>query len=73
MWNGGYIKMSSKNYTKEVMTTLADTIKEFLPGVGFVLLTFNADKPGKCNYISNADRKDMVKALFEAAYKLKEK
>ena len=33
--------------------------------VGFVLLCFEFGKEGRCNYISNAERKDMVTALKE--------
>jgi hypothetical protein len=34
--------------------------------VGFILMTFNfGDKPGRCNYISNADRQDIIVLLRE--------
>lgn len=33
--------------------------------VGFVLLCFEFGKEGRCNYISNADRKQMITALKE--------
>lgn len=33
--------------------------------VGFALLLFNFGEPGRCNYISNCDRADMIKAMRE--------
>lgn len=34
--------------------------------IGFILMTFNfGDKPGRCNYISNAQREDVVVLLRE--------
>lgn len=32
---------------------------------GFALLIFDFNKPGETNYISNADRADMIEALKE--------
>ena len=37
---------------------------------GFILLTFEFNKPGISNYISNADRESMVEALREAASRI---
>ncbi|HEX2242709.1 MAG TPA: hypothetical protein VHK27_05565 [Gammaproteobacteria bacterium] len=33
--------------------------------VGFILLTFKFGEQGRCNYISNADRKDVITLLKE--------
>lgn len=38
--------------------------------VGFCLLIFPFHFPGITNYVSNADRKDMIKALRETADRL---
>jgi hypothetical protein len=56
------------------MNALARTLDEWFNGeskgkdreVGFVLLVFEfGDKPGRANYISNADRADVVTLLKE--------
>ena len=44
--------------------------KEIFPGLGFMLIVFEFNKPGISNYISNAERTDMVKALRETADRL---
>lgn len=48
-------------------------IKNQIPGLGFALLIFEFNKPGQCNYLSNADRSDMITAMFETATRLKNK
>lgn len=57
---------------KQMMNALANGIDNILNGkeqpkkIGFVLLMFNfGDKPGRCNYISNADRNDVKVLLRE--------
>lgn len=40
------------------------------PKVGFCMLIFGFGAPGISNYISNAERGDMIKALREAADRL---
>jgi len=56
------------------MKKIAKAVESFLPkGVGFCVLTFKMEKPETANYISNAVREDMIKSLFETAYRLKEK
>ena len=56
----------------EKMTALAHGVDQILNGnapaaktVGFVLLAFNFGERGRCNYISNADRADVVALLTE--------
>ncbi len=39
-------------------------------GVGFALLLFNMGESGWMNYISNARREDMVKAMRELLFKI---
>jgi hypothetical protein len=38
--------------------------------MGFALLTFQFNTQGKCHYISNGSREDMVNALIEASVRL---
>lgn len=62
--------MDSQEMTQLTMRHLAEgieTVMSKLAGkkVGFVLLVFPFDEAGRLNYISNADRKDMKKALAE--------
>lgn len=47
------------------MRELADHIANTIPGYGFALLVFPFHRPGISNYISNAQREDMIKALEE--------
>jgi|GEM_PF-2509148 len=50
----------------ERMNALAFLLEEeALPGWGFALLVFPFGKEGRMNYISNAERSDMVKAMKE--------
>lgn len=37
---------------------------------GFALIVFEFNQPALSNYVSNADRKDMIKALRETADRL---
>ncbi len=61
---------------RELMNKLAHGLDEMFNGelkgqarkVGFCLLVFNFDEPregGRCNYISNAERRDVVALLKE--------
>jgi hypothetical protein len=55
------------------MNALAHLLDEFFNGekkgkeraVGFILMVFNFGDDGRCNYISNADRNDVVTMLKE--------
>ena len=52
--------------TAENLRRIADTIKPMLPQAhGFLLMTFDFDAPGRMNYLSNAQRGDVVKMLRE--------
>jgi len=54
--------------TDEIMRILANAITEVFPQkYGFALLVFPFNSPGTANYISNARRDDMIKALREKA------
>lgn len=55
---------------EEFMRIMASAIEEslaeaFEQKMGFALFCFEFGKPGISNYISNADRSDMIKALKE--------
>ncbi len=54
----------------EGMRQLARIIKNEIPGLGFCLLVFEFEKPGISNYISNAQRPDMLKAIQETLDRL---
>lgn len=49
------------------MRLMAELISSAAPGVGFALITFELDGKGDTltNYISNGQRRDMIKALKE--------
>lgn len=57
------------------MQEMANKVLALLPkGFGFIILVFPFyKKNGVSNYISNANRSDMIKALREAADKLENK
>jgi hypothetical protein len=55
------------------MRQLAKKIEKELPGLGFCLLVFEFYKPGMSNYISNAQREDMILALEETLKRWKDK
>jgi hypothetical protein len=56
---------------REMMNRLARAIDGYLnpqpapKKIGFVMLMFKFGSDGRCNYISNADRGDVVKMLKE--------
>jgi hypothetical protein len=48
------------------MRQLAEMIKKEIPGLGFALITFEfIETTAPANYISNAQREDMIKAIEE--------
>jgi len=51
-----------------IAASLEDVIKENIgENMGFIFVLFEFGKLGFTNYISNAERKDVIKALREAA------
>ncbi|HLI94243.1 MAG TPA: hypothetical protein VKU83_11555 [Puia sp.] len=53
------------------MRKLGKKIRNEIPvNIGFCLLIFEFHKPGIANYISNAQREDMIKSLRETADRL---
>ena len=55
--------------TEELLVYLGkviqDVINEFFPKAGFALFLFKFYEGGRTNYISNAERESMIKALKE--------
>jgi hypothetical protein len=52
------------------MKAIAQGIDEFFNGdgpkkIGYVLMTFNFEDEGRCNYMSNADRRDIITLMKE--------
>ena len=52
------------------MRNLAEKVKKEIPGLGFALLVFEFENAGIANYISNSQRKDMIKAMKETIERL---
>ena len=61
---------------ENLMRTIAKWIDTALKGnpgpKGFALIVFDFNSPGAGNYISNADRKDMIATLRETADRLEQ-
>ena len=60
--------MSKKSFQIDAqqMRDLGDYLAKKYPGLGFALITFDfGDIETPANYISNAQREDMIKALEE--------
>lgn len=58
----------------EAMKTMAKEVRKYLPkDFGFTIIVFPFKAPGISNYISNANRLDMIKALRETANRLEKK
>lgn len=55
----------------KAMRKMASRVKKLLPSdFGFAIVVFKFHEPGESNYISNAQRPDMIKALRETADRL---
>lgn len=51
---------------KVVLNAFAKVLHESMPEAGFVLMMFPINsKPGRCNYISNVQRQDVITLLRE--------
>lgn len=60
--------------SKQAMKKMAESVEKMLPkDFGFTILVFPFNNPGVSNYISNANRNDMIKAMREAADRLESK
>lgn len=61
----------SKQIGAAAMRKVGKRIQKELPGLGFCLLVFEFFEPGMANYLSNAQREDMIRALEETVARLK--
>lgn len=52
---------------ERILRDLAAGIEQIFPGMGFAVIMFDFGAPGVSNYISNAQRSDMITALRETA------
>lgn len=52
------------------MRDLAAMVKAEIPGFGFAIMVFDFNAPGIGNYVSNAQRDDMITALKETTSRL---
>lgn len=58
----------------KAMQEIGKKVQAILPkDLGFAILVFPFENPGIGNYISNAKREDMIKALRESAHRLEKK
>lgn len=68
--NDAKIQQEIEQALKDLASAIQYTIEYGFGKMGFALIVFEFGKPGISNYISNAERKDMIKALREMADKL---
>ena len=60
--------------SKLAMQEMAKSVAKFLPKeFGFTILVFPFNNAGVSNYISNANRADMIKSLRETADRLEKR
>jgi hypothetical protein len=57
----------------EKMRALGKMLSEEIPGLGYALFVFEFYRPGVANYVSNAQREDMIKTLEETLARFKAK
>jgi hypothetical protein len=57
--------------TKEAMREVGKYIENKFPGIGFALILFPFNSIGDANYISNANRSDMIKSFDEILYRFR--
>ena len=60
----------AQHKTLELMRNTVKDFEKTFKGLGFCLLIFPVHNPGVSNYISNAERKSMIKALRDTADRL---
>jgi len=57
--------------TRKKINDLGDHISREFPGVGFTVILFPFNSIGEANYISNAQRSDMIKGLDEMLHRFR--
>lgn len=69
--------IEKQKQTEELMTAIGgginDVIENQFGKMGFALIIFEFNQPGISNYVSNAQRDDMITALRETADRLEAK
>jgi len=60
----------TEEFMKILGLSIEEVINQTVGEMGFALLVFDFGRPGVSNYISNAERGDMVTALRECADRL---
>ena len=60
----------AQDYMQAAAKAVDKTLKNNNLEAGFCVLVFGFDRPGIANYVSNADRESMIKALRETADRL---
>ena len=68
--NGDSMNKDLSNLATAISITLNDLYGE---NMGFALLCFRFSNVGVCDYVSNAQREDMIRSLREAANRLEMK
>jgi hypothetical protein len=63
----------SRQIGAAAMRKLGNKIKKEIHDLGFCLLVFEFHNAGMANYIANAQRPDMIKALRETADRLEKR
>lgn len=58
---------------KGVALAVDETLQHFFGDIGFIFLTFQFNAPGIANYVANAERATIIKALRETADRLEQK
>lgn len=59
-----------QEFLKALAGAIDEEIQERFGKMGFAFILFEFNEPGISNYISNADRSDMIKTLRETADRL---
>jgi hypothetical protein len=57
--------MTPDQETKQLMQKFGEIIGKLLPGYGFFLMIFEFHSQGRANYISNAQREDVINSMKE--------
>ena len=63
------MQQTTEEIMRELGANIHGALKEYFPNSGFALIVFPFNKPGLCNYISDAGRDSMITALKETVKK----
>ena len=66
------MQQTTEEIMRELGVSINAALKTYFPNSGFVLLVFPLNKPGAANYLSNAERQSMIKALKETVERLEQ-